>query len=121
MTAIRHQKTAGALLFVFGLLELLVLVYTVEKVAELQGELSGGLKTAFLGATIAGITLSLALFVVQLIGGYCLMKGSKRAWGWGIAASVIAISTLWGAPAGIYAIWARLKYDKEDRNNIYGK
>ena len=117
MTSHKHQKIAGALLSAFAILQLCLLAYMVAKVIELYDQMVGsGLENIFGGVLITGLTLSLGLFLVQLTGGYLLIRGHKKARGWGIAASVIAISTLWAAPAGIYAIWARLQFDKEARN-----
>jgi len=109
----KHQQLAGAFLFLFGIFELGILLYTILKAVQLYSEMAGsGVENVYIAAVSFGVILSLIMFCVQLKGGYLLMKLDPKAWGWGIAASVIAITTLWAAPAGIYAIWTRLQFDK---------
>ena len=117
MSAANHQKFAGALLCVFAILELCLLAYIFEEVLELHDDMagSGGIENVFMGLLSSALILTLGMFLVQLIGGYLLIKDSnKKKWVWGIAAGVIAISTLWAAPVGIYTIWTRLQVEKSE-------
>ena len=97
MTLLQHQRLTRVGLTVFALIELGLLINTGFEARNLYSVLQEtDPKALFLGLMIFGFAFGLAAILTQLFGGLRLVLAARPVPAWGLAASIIAIMTLWG-------------------------
>jgi len=118
MSLLKHQRFSGFGLLVFALVEIAVSVYTGIRAFELRSQLMGSeVQLLFTSFVTLGFALAVILLILQLAGALKLIVSDRPAKRWGLLASTIAIVTLWGFPAGLYAIWIQIRLNRERLNN----
>jgi len=119
MTLIQHQRLAGAGLTLFALLEFAIMFNAGLQAKQFYLEMKDtDPKTLLLGILIFGFVIGFSLVLAQAIGGLRMVFVFHPVPAWGLVASIVAITTLWGLPVGIYGVWTQIALNKEKTKHL---
>jgi len=116
MSPLQHQRLAGIGLSVFALVEVGVLINAGFEARKLYLEmLERDPQTLFSVLMIFGVAFALSLILIQCFGALRMILSTHPVPAWGLAASIIAIATLWGLPVGIYGVWTQISLSNKKK------